>query len=54
MLMGSDGAERAIRMRLAGANAFEASDVSVKTGERVLFFAKMSDGQVHVGQLTTP
>jgi len=26
----------------------------VKTGERVLFFAKMSDGQVHVGQLTTP
>ena len=37
----------------AGANAFEASDVAVKTGERLLFFAKMSDGQVHVGQLTT-
>ena len=50
----SDGAERAIRMRVAGANAFEASDVAVKIGERVLFFAKMSDGQVHVGQLTAP
>ena len=54
MLTGSDGAERAIRMRVAGANAFEASDVAVKIGERVLFFAKMSDGQVHVGQLTAP
>ena len=41
-------------MRVAGANAFEASDVAVKIGERVLFFAKMSDGQVHVGQLTAP
>ena len=38
----------------AGANALEASDVAVKTGERLLFFAKMSDGQVHVGQLTAP
>ena len=54
VLTGSDGAERAIRMRVAGANAFEASDVAVKIGERVLFFAKMSDGQVHVGQLTAP
>ena len=54
VLTGSDGAERAIRMRVAGANAFEASDVAVKTGERLLFFAKMSDGQVHVGQLTAP
>ena len=54
MLMGSDGAERAIRMRVAGANAFEASDIAVKTGERVLCFAKMSDGQVHAGQLTAP
>ena len=52
MLTGSDGAERAIRMRVAGANAFEASDVAVKTGETLLFFANMSDGQVHVGQLT--
>ena len=52
MLTGSDGAERAIRMRVAGANAFEASDVAVKTGERLLFFAKMSDGQVNVGRLT--
>ena len=43
-LTGSEGAERAVRMRVAGANAFEASDVAVKTGERVLFFAKMSDG----------
>ena len=51
---GSDGAGRAMRMRVAGANAFEASDVAVKIGERVLFFAKMSDGQVHVGQLTAP
>jgi len=32
--------------------AFEASDVAVKTGETLLFFANMSDGQVHVGQLT--
>jgi hypothetical protein len=39
---------------VAGANAFEASDVAVKTGERVLFFAKMSDDQVHVGPLTAP
>ena len=54
VLTGSDGAERAIRMRVAGANAFEASDVAVKTGERLLFFAKMSDGQVHVGRLTAP
>jgi hypothetical protein len=27
---------------------------SLKTSERVLFFAKMSDGQVNVGQLTAP
>src|SRR5947207_14901789 len=54
VLTGSDGAERAIPMRDAAANAFEASDVAVKTGERVLFFAKMSDGQVHVGQLAAP
>jgi hypothetical protein len=54
VLTGADGAERAIRMRVAGTNAFEASDVAVKTGEKVLFFAKMSDGQVHVGQLTAP
>jgi len=54
VLTGFDGAERAIRMRVADANAFEASGVAVKTGERVLFFAKMSDGQLHVGQLTAP
>src|SRR5213595_2287638 len=54
VLTGLDGAEHPIRMRVAGANAFEASDVAVKTGERLLFFAKMSDGHVHVGQLTAP
>ena len=54
MPTGSHSPERAIRMRVAGANAFEASDVAVKTSERVLFFAKMSDGRVNVGQLTAP
>ena len=32
VLTGSDSAERAIRIRVAGANVFEASDVAVKTG----------------------
>jgi hypothetical protein len=51
----SDGeGGRAIAMRPHPKDGFELSDVSVKSGETIKFFAKMPDGQVHVAKLAVP
>jgi hypothetical protein len=45
---------RAIPMRVAADDGFEARDVAVEPGEELMFFAKMPDGQVHVAEFTPP
>jgi len=50
----SDGEGRAIAMRPHSNDGFEFSDVSLKRGETIKFFAKMPDGQVHVAKLAVP
>ena len=50
----ADGQGRAVPMKAAKANAFESPTVALKPGEEVKFFAKMADGQVHVGQTIVP
>jgi hypothetical protein len=49
-----DGTGRAVRMKVAGVNWFEAAPVKVKPGGKVKFFAKMPDGDVHVGEVAAP
>jgi hypothetical protein len=49
-----DGTGRAVPMKVAGINWFEAGAVKVKAGDTVRFFAKMPDGNVHVGEVTAP
>ena len=50
----SDGEGRAIAMRPHPDDGFEFSDVALKHGETIKFFAKMPDGQVHVAKLAVP
>lgn len=45
--------DRAVTMKVAGANWFEAPAM-VKRGEKVRFFAKMPNGEVHVGEVAVP
>lgn len=49
-----DGSARAVPMKVAGINWFEADAVKVEAGAKVKFFAKMPDGDVHVGEVTAP
>ena len=49
----ADGQGRAVRMKAVPVNAFEAP-ATLKPGEVLKFFAKMPDGQVHVGQTIVP
>jgi hypothetical protein len=49
-----DGTGRAMRMKVAGVNWFEAAPVKVKPGDKVKFFAKMPDGDVHVAEVAAP
>src|SRR5688500_981778 len=42
----ADGQERAVAMKVVG-DAFEASLVPLKKGDKVKFFARMTDGNVH-------
>ena len=50
----ADGQGRAVPMKAAKANAFESPAVALSPGEVVKFFAKMPDGQVHVGETVVP
>jgi len=55
LVVGSALAEdRAIPMRVSANGGFEAHDVSAKRGDRIKFFARMPDGQVHVAQIAIP
>ena len=55
LVVGSTAVEdRAFPMRVGPDGGFEAVAVSPKRGDRVKFFAKMPDGQVHVAQIAAP
>ena len=56
-LKGAEGTlvvkERAVPMKVAN-NGFEASGLELKKGEKLLFFAKMPDGNVHTAETVAP
>ena len=54
LVVGTPAEERAVPMRADGGDAFVANGVTPQRGDRIKFFAKMPDGQVHVAQIAIP